>query len=73
MTHLNIDRTKAIHSPHNVLEGWTFRERRIGDCCWEVDGMDIYGRTVARVGTDPHTLMEDCMRQAEELAKHPSI
>ena len=53
-----------------LVEGWYFRQREISNGVWEVEGSDLYGRTVSRCGVmDPETALTECVEWARAVNK----
>ena len=50
------------------LPGWTFNVEEVSFGVYRVFGRDEAGRSIAKSGTDPDTLLEECRIEARDLA-----
>ena len=46
---------------------WVFHQKALGKCCYVVEGSDSRGNVISLTGTDPEILLEDCIREAQEM------
>jgi hypothetical protein len=60
---------QKTHPISDRVEGWFFRQQENSNCCYVVEGVDLYGHSVSRTGTDPELVLEDCIRDAEEIRR----
>lgn len=49
--------------------GWIFEVREVSAAVYEVVASDLNGRRVARKGTDPHALLDECKQEAAALVR----
>jgi len=49
------------------LDGWFFRINEVSGGVYRADGTDVWGRTVARDGTDPDKLLAECEADARAV------
>ena len=52
----------------NLVKGWYFQVRESSPGGYIVDGTDLYGRKVSRMGADPDNLLKQCASDANEIA-----
>lgn len=50
-----------------VVEGWFFRQTEVSPGAYLVEGTDLWGRTVSRVGGDPDELLALCGADAKHI------
>jgi pyrroloquinoline quinone (PQQ) biosynthesis protein C len=52
----------------DLVSGWFFRCEEISSGVYEVEGIDIWGRTVSATGMDPESLIARCVTDAKRIA-----
>ena len=52
---------------NGLVKDWFFRVREVSNGVFRVEGSDVYGRTVSRIGTenDSKKLLDDCVAYAK--------
>jgi hypothetical protein len=54
--------------------GWYFRISEQSAGVWRVEGTDLWGRAVSKIGTDENLLLDDCVAAAvainDRIAAH---
>ncbi len=50
-----------------VVEGWFFRQTEVSPGAYLVEGTDLWGRTVSRLGGDPDELLALCGADAKDI------
>jgi len=51
----------------DLAEGWFFRCEETSASCYQVEGMDLWGRIVSVTGFDPDTLLQRCVADAKAI------
>lgn len=51
--------------------GWSFEVEEVSNGVYEARGRDALVRTVSRKGTDPDSLLVECMNDAREITTKP--
>ena len=51
------------------VSGWYFRKKEISNGGWQVEGTDLWGRRVSKIGDDPEKLLLECNEEAENINK----
>lgn len=49
------------------VSGWYFRVVEASNSAWLVEGSDLWGRKVSRTGTDPESLMQAVVSDAQQI------
>ncbi|MFY9315100.1 MAG: hypothetical protein WAO95_06020 [Burkholderiales bacterium] len=52
-----------------VVEGWFFRQTEVSAGAYLVEGADLWGRTVSRLGGDPDELLSLCAADAKHISE----
>jgi hypothetical protein len=60
-------RTSNLNS--QLVTNWYFRVREVSNAVFRVEGSDIYGRTVSRIGTetDSQKMLDECVAYAKQI------
>lgn len=51
----------------DFAEGWFFRCEETSTGCYQVEGMNLWGRIVSVTGFDPATLLQSCIADAKAI------
>lgn len=51
----------------DLAEGWFFRCEETSAGCYQVEGMDLWGRIVSVAGFDPEALRQRCVEDAKAI------
>jgi hypothetical protein len=57
------------HPIKDIMEGWFFKIDEVTNGYYLVEGMNIEGNVVSRMGSNPDELIEVCQKDIEEITK----
>ena len=57
----------------DLVGGWFFRCEETSAGCYQVEGMDLWGRTVLVIGFDPEHLLVRCVTDAKAISSQKYV
>lgn len=64
---LTEEQVKTKYPISGLVRGWFFKREEISPGGWRIIGTDLFGRMVSREGSDPETLLQACIKDAEAI------
>lgn len=61
------EKVKSKYPISGLVRGWFFTQEEFSLGGWRVVGTDLFGRMVSREGSDPETLLQACIKDAEAI------